>query len=97
MRGNGANPYTEAGEAFTIPNMLANRADIYNLGDVLSGREAPFARSYIENSLTSKAVFATLATREPGDIDKLIRYAQGEFAATDDRFRTEPPLRLRGS
>ena len=44
------NPYPESGEAFFIPDMLANRADIYNLGDVLSGREASFARSYIENS-----------------------------------------------
>ena len=29
------NPYTESGEVFKIPDMLANRADIYNLGDVL--------------------------------------------------------------
>src|SRR5256885_7664612 len=25
------NPYTESGEVFKIPDMLANRADIYNL------------------------------------------------------------------
>ncbi|WP_157618778.1 AAA family ATPase, partial [Vibrio sp. HI00D65] len=30
------NPYTESGEAFRVPDMLANRADIYNLGDMLS-------------------------------------------------------------
>lgn len=29
------NPYTESGELFKIPDMLANRADIYNLGEVL--------------------------------------------------------------
>ena len=29
------NPYTESGEQFQIPDMLANRADIYNLGDIL--------------------------------------------------------------
>ncbi|MCP5077160.1 MAG: AAA family ATPase, partial [Psychromonas sp.] len=46
------NPYTESGEAFTIPDMLANRADIYNLGDTLSGREHEFSLSFIENSLT---------------------------------------------
>jgi hypothetical protein len=34
------NPYTESGEVFKIPDMLANRADIYNLGDVLGGMEA---------------------------------------------------------
>ena len=33
------NPYTESGEVFKIPDMLANRADIYNLGDVLGGME----------------------------------------------------------
>jgi hypothetical protein len=32
------NPYTESGEVFKIPDMLANRADIYNLGDVLRAR-----------------------------------------------------------
>ncbi len=72
------NPYTESGEAFKIPDMLANRADIYNLGDVLSGREEVFALSYIENSLTSNAVLAPLANREPEDVYRFIRLAQGE-------------------
>ena len=49
------NPYTESGEAFQIPDMLANRADTYNLGDILEGQDAVFALSYIENSLTSNA------------------------------------------
>ena len=41
------------GERFRIPDMLANRADIYNLGDVLSGRDdAVRAVSYLENALT---------------------------------------------
>lgn len=71
------NPYTESGEAFKIPDMLANRADIYNLGDVLSGREAAFALSYIENSLTSHPALMPLATRDPKDIDRLVRLAQG--------------------
>ena len=31
------NPYTETGEKFHITNMLANRADVYNLGDMLAG------------------------------------------------------------
>ena len=35
------NPYTESGERFAIPDMLANRADTYNLGDVFSGSERP--------------------------------------------------------
>ncbi|MDO5693413.1 MAG: DNA repair ATPase [Pseudomonadota bacterium] len=72
------NPYTESGEAFRIPDMLANRADIYNLGDVLSGREAAFALSYIENSLTANPVTQPLAAREPKDVQLLVRMAQGE-------------------
>ncbi|MDO5087781.1 MAG: AAA family ATPase, partial [Comamonadaceae bacterium] len=72
------NPYTESGEVFRIPDMLANRADIYNLGDVLSGREAVFALSYIENSLTSHPVTQPLAARDPRDVPLLVRMAQGE-------------------
>ncbi|WP_225783628.1 DNA repair ATPase [Xenophilus sp. Marseille-Q4582] len=72
------NPYTESGDVFKIPDMLANRADIYNLGDVLSGREAVFALSYIENALTSHPVTQPLAAREPKDVHLLVRLAQGE-------------------
>jgi hypothetical protein len=75
------NPYTESGDVFRIPDMLANRADIYNLGDVLSGREALFAMSYLENSLTSHPVLAPLASREPKDVLLFIRMAQGETVA----------------
>ncbi len=78
------NPYTESGEAFKIPDMLANRADIYNLGDVLSGREAVFALSYIENSLTSNPALAPLANREAEDIYRFIRLAQGEEVASSE-------------
>lgn len=72
------NPYTESGEMFKIPDMLANRADIYNLGDVLSGKQAAFNLSYIENSLTSNSALAPLANRDPEDVYRLIRIAQGE-------------------
>jgi hypothetical protein len=60
------NPYTESGEQFKIPDMLANRADTYNLGDVLAGRSDAFALSYLENALTSNPTLAPLATRELG-------------------------------
>ncbi len=33
------NPYTESGDKFKIPDMLANRADVYNLGDMLRENE----------------------------------------------------------
>ncbi|MFT4927941.1 MAG: hypothetical protein ACI8WB_004056 [Phenylobacterium sp.] len=78
------NPYTESGEAFKIPDMLANRADIYNLGDVLGGKEAVFNMSYIENGLTSNAILAPLATRDMKDVYQLVEMARGtDIAATD--------------
>ena len=72
------NPYTESGEAFSIPDMLANRADIYNLGDTLSGREHEFGLSFIENSLTSNSYIAPLATRDMNDLYQLVKMADGE-------------------
>ncbi|MGE0330799.1 MAG: DNA repair ATPase [Ramlibacter sp.] len=75
------NPYTESGDVFKIPDMLANRADIYNLGDVLSGREALFALSYIENSLSGNPALAPLASRDPRDVQLLVRLTQGEEIA----------------
>jgi hypothetical protein len=72
------NPYTESGEVFKIPDMLANRADIYNLGDVLGGMEASFKLSYIENCLTSNPVLAPLATRELGDLYRLVEKIEGK-------------------
>jgi len=75
------NPYTESGDVFKIPDMLANRADIYNLGDVLSGREALFGLSYIENCLTANPVLQPLASRDPKDVHLLVRMAEGEEVA----------------
>ncbi|MBP6216234.1 MAG: DNA repair ATPase [Luteimonas sp.] len=72
------NPYTESGEVFKIPDMLANRADIYNLGDVLGGMEDAFKLSYIENSLTSNPVLAPLATRDLADLYLLVDKAAGK-------------------
>src|SRR5205085_57007 len=71
------NPYTESGERFSIPDMLANRADIYNLGDILQGKDELFALSYLENALTSSTVLAAIATRQPEDLFPLIRMARG--------------------
>ncbi|MCW4453229.1 DNA repair ATPase [Flavobacterium sp. MXW15] len=77
------NPYTESGEVFKIPDMLANRADIYNLGDVLGGMEDAFTLSYIENSLTSNPVLAPLATRDLADLYLLVERAQGKDVSTN--------------
>lgn len=78
------NPYTESGDVFKVPDMLANRADIYNLGDVLGGKEYQFALSYIENSLTSNPILAPLALRDMQDTYKLIEMAQGQNVAATD-------------
>jgi hypothetical protein len=78
------NPYTESGESFKVPDMLANRADIYNLGDVLSGMERQFELSYLENCLTSNPVLAPLATREMSDVYKFIEGATGQEVASTD-------------
>ncbi|HWO22153.1 MAG TPA: DNA repair ATPase [Kofleriaceae bacterium] len=78
------NPYTESGETFRIPDMLANRADVYNLGDILGGKADAFALSFLENALTSSQALAPLATRDLGDVYKLIRMARGEPIPTTE-------------
>ncbi|MBO0359373.1 DNA repair ATPase [Hymenobacter sp. BT186] len=71
------NPYTESGDVFQLPDMLANRADIYNLGDILTaGSEDAFRLSYLENALTSNAALGRLATQSPQDVPALIRLAE---------------------
>ncbi|MFD8058374.1 DNA repair ATPase [Streptomyces cyaneofuscatus] len=71
------NPYTESGEQFRIPDMLANRADVWNLGEVLSGRDDVFALSFVENALTANPVLAPLAARSREDLALLVRLAGG--------------------
>ncbi|WP_427921676.1 DNA repair ATPase [Streptomyces sp. cg40] len=80
------NPYTESGSRFRVPDMLANRADVWNLGDVLTGKEAQFALSFVENALTSNPVLAPLAGRDRDDLDLLIRLARGDATARADRL-----------
>ncbi|MGW3134506.1 DNA repair ATPase [Streptomyces sp. NPDC001139] len=75
------NPYTESGTRFHVPDMLANRADVWNLGDVVTGREAVFALSFLENALTSNPTLAPLATRPRGDLDVLLRLASDDPTA----------------
>ncbi|MCF8374005.1 MAG: DNA repair ATPase [Bacteroidales bacterium] len=70
------NPYTESGQKFKIPDMLANRADIYNLGDIIGDSEDAFKQSYIENSITSNSVLSRLTAKSSKDIYPLIRLAE---------------------
>ncbi|TDB88537.1 DNA repair ATPase [Actinomadura sp. 7K534] len=80
------NPYTESGQRFRIPDMLANRADVWNLGDVLSGKDDLFALSYIENALTSNTVLAPLTNHDRADIELLVRMASGDRTVRPDRL-----------
>ncbi|ANZ37405.1 DNA repair ATPase [Lentzea guizhouensis] len=70
------NPYTETGRAFRVPDMLANRADVWNLGDVLHGRESLFALSYLENASSSNPTLAGV------DVEPLVRLASGQDVKT---------------
>ncbi|MFF0559467.1 DNA repair ATPase [Streptomyces sp. NPDC004266] len=80
------NPYTESGRAFRVPDMLASRADVWNLGDVLTGKEEAFAFSFVENALTSHPLLAPLAGRDRADLELLTRLAAGDPAARRDRL-----------
>jgi len=70
------NPYTESGERFQIPDMLSNRADVYNLGEIIGDASEAFEMSYLENCLTSNEFLAPLAAGDPDDARALIRAAQ---------------------
>ena len=70
------NPYTESGERFQIPDMLSNRADVYNLGEIIGASRDAFEISYLENCLTSNEVLAPLAAGSPEDARRLIRAAE---------------------
>jgi hypothetical protein len=70
------NPYTESGDKFQIPDMLANRADTYNLGDIIGDTAHVFNMSYIENSLTSNSVLNKLNAKSQKDIYTFIKMAE---------------------
>ncbi|AXT57773.1 AAA family ATPase [Aquimarina sp. AD1] len=70
------NPYTESGDKFQIPDMLANRADIYNLGDIIGDTADLFKLSLIENALTSNPVLHQLSSKYFEDIYGLIEMVE---------------------
>ncbi len=70
------NPYTESGQRFQIPDMLANRADIYNLGEIIGGAKDAFEMSYLENCLTSNTALQPLARASIADQHAVIRAAE---------------------
>lgn len=74
------NPYTESGSQFRIPDMLANRADTYNLGDVAGEHAEAFERSYLENALSSNSVLQLLQSRSRADLETFLRMAEKRAA-----------------
>ena len=70
------NPYTESGERFQVPDMLSNRADVYNLGEIIGESAEAFEMSYLENCLTSNPSLAPLSTASPDDARNIILAAQ---------------------
>jgi len=71
------NPYTGSGREFRIPDMLANRADVHNLGDVASSHQDAFAQSYIENASGVNDVLAPVIGRGRKELEALLAAAQG--------------------
>lgn len=69
------NPYTESGDRFQIPDMLSNRADVYNLGEIIGDSKTAFEMSYIENCLTSNNVLQPLARASNSDQRAMIQSA----------------------
>ncbi|MFC5906248.1 DNA repair ATPase [Streptacidiphilus monticola] len=87
------NPHTADGRRFRIPDMLANRADVWNLGEVLTGHQDLFALSFLENALAAHPVLAPLAGAEPADLRLLVALADGDPGAQADRLgRAVPDL-----
>jgi MoxR-like ATPase len=70
------NPYTESGKRFRIPDMLANRADTYNIGDIVGDNYDQFVLSYVENCLTSNPVLEKLSRRSQQDAYTVLKIAE---------------------
>lgn len=70
------NPYTESGQRFQIPDMLSNRADVYNLGEIIGQSREAFELSYLENCLTSSTYLQPLARASSQDQRAVIRAAE---------------------
>ena len=70
------NPYTESGEKFQIPDMLANRADVYNLGDVIGGSDHLFRLSLLENAIIENPYLQKVASKSFTDFYNLLDYVE---------------------
>ncbi len=77
------NPYTSDGTQFKVPDMLANRADVYNLGEVAGNFADVFAQSYLENAVGGNEVTAPLLSRGRNDFDRFLAASRGEPLRSD--------------
>ena len=77
------NPYTSEGTQFKVPDMLANRADVYNLGEVAGNFADVFAQSYLENAVGGNEVTAPLLARGRNDFDRFLAASRGEQLRSD--------------
>lgn len=74
------NPYTTGGGRFEMPDMLVNRSDVHNLGDVSSSHAQAFSASYLENSVTANPTLAPHAARLLDDLGGIVQMADGKAA-----------------
>ncbi|MCK5805292.1 MAG: DNA repair ATPase [Lentisphaeria bacterium] len=72
------NPYTESGAKFRIPDMLANRADTYNLGDISETAADVFALSFIENAMTSNPSLTEISNRSHEDLYRFVQAVEAD-------------------
>ncbi|MDR1096804.1 MAG: DNA repair ATPase [Tannerella sp.] len=70
------NPYTESGEKFRIPDMLANRADVYNLGDVIGDSGNLFRLSLLENAAVENPCLQKVAGKSFPDFYRLVEFVE---------------------
>lgn len=70
------NPYTESGEKFQIPDMLVNRADVYNLGDVIGDSESLFRLSLLENAIVENPYLQKVASKSFADFYNLVEFVE---------------------
>lgn len=78
------NPYTESGEKFQIPDMLANRADVYNLGDVIGDSAHLFRLSLLENAIIENPYLQKVAGKSYVDFYNLIDYVDSKSELMPD-------------
>ncbi|MDR0395614.1 MAG: DNA repair ATPase, partial [Tannerella sp.] len=78
------NPYTESGEKFRIPDMLANRADVYNLGDVIGDSGDLFRLSLLENAIVENPYLQKVAGKSFADFYNLVEFIETKSETAPD-------------